>query len=129
VSLSLSLSLAHPSAFCILRERKIKIQIQADYRFVMQERDEVNQTHQKSDKGLTDELATLNKKVSSALPSFLVLRAYREDKADRQSKYLEKQFEEATSQLRDIVGPDAYFRLGAADVQFHSQQREQQQQS
>jgi len=56
--------------------------------FVQQDREEISSEHEKQDKALSDELITLAKK----------------------SKYLEKEFDQANSQLRDI---------------FHSQAREQ----
>lgn len=50
-----------------------------------------------------------------------------ERETDAQSKYLEKQFDEANSQLKDIVrSKDCHLDADPrADGQFHSQRRQQ----
>lgn len=69
----------------------------------MRERDTLDSDNVKMEKTIADDLEQLGKK----------------------AKYLEKQFNEANSQLRDIVSLSITGPRDGADEQFHSQARAQ----
>ncbi|KAK4689859.1 prefoldin subunit 1, partial [Tremellales sp. Uapishka_1] len=76
--------------------------------FVLQPRASLNKAHEGQEKTLTEDITNLSKKVSPERTTFVISKL---TGGTNQAKYLEKQFEEANNQLRDI---------------FHSQQRERQ---
>lgn len=69
------------------------------YRFMMVPRATMEKDLKDQEKGFTDDITSLNKKVCS----LWAYEGHTSDNCRAQTKYLEKQFNEAQSQLRDIV--------------------------
>jgi prefoldin subunit 1 len=76
------------------------------HRFMAVPRPTMEKDLKMEEKGLSDELDSLNKKVGSCSSR---RSKHRVSRVRLQSKYLEKQFNDAQSQLRDIVSFKTFF--------------------